>query len=170
MLRRFLILLPAALAAAAITVGCGDEDSGASAGGNADITTSSLSKEQFIERANDLCKRRNEQLSDEIAAYIRKNQKEIQGASPLEASSSLAELALSAFQETIDTLRELGAPDGDEDELAALLAEMQRGVDTLERRLPKQATGLDPDAEFFQVFNSSAAMARRYGIEACALS
>lgn len=168
MFRRLLIISAAALAVIGIVAGCGDDDSGASNGPT--VTTSSLSKEQYVERANEVCKRRNEQLSDEITAYVKKTQKENPDASRSETFTGAAEITLAAFQDTVDSLRGLGAPEGDEDELGELLTEMQRGVDTLEQQLPEETTRLDQANGFFRTLKSAGAMARRYGIGTCALS
>jgi hypothetical protein len=127
--KRLVVPLILILSAAGLAAGCGDdEDSGASNGSDVAIATSSLGKEQFVERANEICKTEREDLTTEIAAYQEKNP-------PGEKSPNVAmaegvkAVILPSLEKEIDQISELGAPEGDEDEVEEILVAQQEGID-----------------------------------------
>lgn len=124
-----LMLLLIIASTAALAAGCGeDEDSSASSGSEAGIATSSLSKDEFVKQANEICKSEREDLTTKITAYQEKNP-------PGEKSPNVAmaegvqAVILPGLENEIAQIRELGAPEGDEDEVDEILVAQEDGID-----------------------------------------
>jgi hypothetical protein len=132
------------LVIAGFAAGCGDDDSSADT-----VTTSSLTKAEFVKRANEICSRERQKVLDSSV--------------PTE-SKLIEEVALPAIQSSIDEVRSLGAPPGDAAEVEAVLVAMQQDVDAGEKQDPSSFV------QFERGLKSSAAMARKYGISGCAFA
>jgi hypothetical protein len=129
MLKRIGAMLMIALATAVLAAGCGDDDdSNASGGSETSIETSSLSKDQFLTQGNQICKDEREDLTTKIAAYQEKNPPGKKSPNVAMAEGVKA-VILPVLEKEIDQIRELGAPEGDEDEVTEILAAQEAGID-----------------------------------------
>lgn len=144
------------LALLALLAGCGDDDDSSASSG--DLTTSSLDKKAYVIRAQGICTKG----STEALAYEE----------PTGAQLSPNELYEGAIRETIApalngvavSIRELGAPSGDEAEVGAYVEALETDVDEMERQ-SGQVSSL-PQIE--KMFQKSGDLARSYGMESCA--
>jgi hypothetical protein len=146
---RLTTLLVAATAIAAVVVGCGDSDESTSATGSGDdgsLTTSSLDKEEFVEEAGAACGRVRKGLVSEVNAYLSQHQKDGLAETALLAKMAKAVL-LPTVEAEIAAIRKLGAPEGDEDEVEALLVAQQAAVDKA-KELQKVSSIEDVEAQF----------------------
>ena len=137
------------LAVGLIAAGCGgDDDNGADDGGEA------LSKEDFVAQANQICEDGNavfEQAGDELG----------ENPSPEEIESFATDTLVPNVQDQIDDIRDLGIPEGDEDEVNAILDDSEEILGEVEDD-PSQITGGgDPFAEVNPRL-------RDYGLTECA--
>ncbi len=140
----------ALVAMAALGGGCGgDDDSGV------EITTSSLSKDAFVKKANAICARGREQA----LSFVRRS---ASGPESRIVAKGVEEDVVPAFRQVAADLEALGAPKGDEATIEALVEAMNEGTDKLENGSPVSLAALAPP------FEPSAKLARDYGIAGCA--
>lgn len=142
-----LAALIAALAFAAALAGCGGGDDG--------ITTSSLSKAEFTKQANAIC----EEAREKALAYRPPNE---QGSEKQIVTASIQGGILPEIQRAMEEVRELGAPEGDEDQVEAVIAGNEEHVEAAEGKSFGSLTEME------EVFKPTVAKARAYGIDACA--
>lgn len=181
---RLLALLVASIGIVALGIGCGDDDGGSSAGAGAsdqagaeqagdagtggsdqtggaadDVTTSSLSKGAYINRAEFICGRAGQGILDALEAERKeKNLPEPEG---FDVPASTAALLPPVERESSE-LQELGAPQGDEDEVEAILAALQQGIDAAAEG---EISTLGDFGKYLVPFDK---LVRAYGLEGCA--
>jgi hypothetical protein len=139
MKRNALLLLAGLLAAGLIAGGCGDDDDDGN-GGDA------LTKQEFIAQADALCSSEDQKV-DQAAEQLGKN------ASQAEQQAFITATALPNIQVQIDGIRDLGAPEGEEDQVNDFLDTAQEALDRAEAN-PSLFTGeqgRDPFAETRQL-------------------
>jgi hypothetical protein len=150
-----LAVLAAFLFALAVAAGCGGDDD-ADAGSDA-LGTSSLSKKQYVKQADQRC--RQERL-DALNRFVASSKKEGNPSRAFEVASR--PILAPSLERQADAIRTLGAPEGDEEQIEALLAEMER-VST--------ALAEDPVSDFRDYgarLQPAAVLAREYGFSQCA--
>ena len=126
-----------AVALALLVAGCGSDDDSSSpaqaSGGNSEsssTTATSLSKDEYIAHADELCHRVIIKAENEVLSYERKNDVipfEIAGGK--HASQISTTILIPAYQEQIDKLRAFGIPEEDGSTIEEMLDSMQRSVD-----------------------------------------
>lgn len=161
----------AVAAAVALGVGgCGGgsdstsaESAGATAAGGGKQTaihSSSLNKEEFIEKADAICTRAKTEGLEAMGAYVKEN-KGAAGQSKVELiGEAVQKVFLPSVQSQVDQIRALGAPEGEEQEVEAILVALEEGVE-------EASQGTPSNARFAQSFASSGALAREYGLTGC---
>lgn len=128
--RSIMLLVCAGLVATAIG-GCGGNDNeGASS--SIDVATSSLSKKQYVEKADEACREVKANLLPRVAAYERENQGSDADESAVFADRIEA-VVLPLLEEEVAAVEELGAPAGDERRIEAMLIEKQEAIETVRR-------------------------------------
>ncbi len=166
MTARLIMLLVCAAAIAALFAGCGgdSDDSSASSGNEVTVTTSSLSKPEFIKQASAACERQRKNIANESIGYLVKH--ETKGATREDEAESFAKMTkvviIPIIENEIAEIQKLGAPSGDEDEIEAFLTSEQEGIDGVSK--------LSHIVSRFQMerfFAPSAKIGRAYGLEAC---
>jgi hypothetical protein len=171
MLLRITTLLALALAAGLIAAGCGDDDdetttsstttTTAGATGATGATGEPLSKDEFITQADAICEAGDKKI--DAAA-----QETFSGGQPSQAEQEqfVTEDVVPNIQEQVDGLRALTPPEGDEDEVSAILDSAQDAIDQIESdpgTLTEGANGDDPFSEANQ-------LAKEYGLTVCGQS
>lgn len=150
----------ATLATVVLVAGCG----GASEpGGPVTAEAGSLSKRQFIERADDICAERVKESATAVMEYLKENGLEPTTRDALDHAPEIVDAVLPALQEQIDQLRSLGAPPGDVMAVSAILTAMQWNVDEGEAKPQKFLTSEGS-------FATPAELAKEYGLAKCAQS
>jgi hypothetical protein len=151
MYRRIFVALISVLAVGAIAVGCGDDDSSAS----------SLTKAEFVKKADAMCERLAGESQGKLLAYINKNVKGSGNETiTKEQETELVEtVVIPSVTEQIEELEALGAPEGDEEQIDALIEE-------LEIALEKAESDTDRFTEAAP-FAKSEKLAREYGLVNC---
>lgn len=159
-MRHLVVSTIAVALAAAAFAGCGDDSNGSSSSGdNGSIETSSLSKTQFIKRADAICAR--DELLGPITSYMTRY--ENSGPSQPElAADAVQKTLVPSLQEQINDIRSLGAPAGDEDEIEAFLVTFEGNLDSLTKL---QRLSLNPQLE--SILKPSQKLALAYGLESC---
>jgi hypothetical protein len=144
------LALIAALVVAFLASGCGED----SASGE------SISKEEFIAKADAICKQGNEQMEAGFAKYL-KGPKSLAKPNAAELEKLVGKVMVPNLKREVARLRALGIPDGDEERVEAMLSALEEGEETA-RRDPKAVTA-SSDA----VFGIASRIAGEYGLEVC---
>jgi hypothetical protein len=164
MIARPMKLLVTAFAVAAVVAGCGgDDDSAASgsAGGDGSISTSSLSKAQFVKQANAACHDEQVGYRKEITLALERFRS--QGLSEHDAAvQALQAVRLPISEAQVVAIQKLGAPSGDEEEIEAALDAQQEAIDEFKAAEPAEV-GADPT----KYFGDASKMLQGYGLNAC---
>jgi hypothetical protein len=163
MRKTLMVLGMIAVGIALVAAGCGGDDDDDTAATTTTGATGAaggapLSKEQFIAEANAICKQGTKELDQAAGEVFGKGQEPSQE----EQERFITETALPNTQAQIDAIRALTPPEGDEEQITAILDEAQQELDELEQD-PGSLTegGEDPFADVNR-------MLREYGITTCA--
>lgn len=159
-------------AAALITLsaaGCGgggdsqeSASQGEAGGGEITVQSGSLSKADFIKRASAICVATSEKSRNGFIAYSQENNVPASGPGlAAKASDFVNTVFAPVFQEQIDKITSLGAPNGDEEQVSALVNAMQQGLEEGKQQ-PLLLIKGDP------FLNRASKMAVAYGLPACA--
>jgi hypothetical protein len=145
-----------AMAAAISANGCGGSSSGA-----VEVQTGSLSKAEFIKKADAVCTRNQERAGQELAGYMEKHHVRVSGQLPKGVAAGLLGAVIEpAYQREIAEISELGAPDKDAEKVAAMLEAMEADLAKAQR---------DPAGAFsrHELVPTAGELARAYGLSGC---
>jgi hypothetical protein len=140
-------ILAAALAASLIAAGCGED-------GDEGNEAPALTKQEWLLRANAACEAADKVMDREGRTVFAEGEP----SQPVMRDYAL-EVVVPAFRRTIDDIRALGAPAGDEEVVEQLLTAQEQGTDRVER---------DPLSIFEDDEPSDAdRLAAEYGLDSC---
>jgi hypothetical protein len=140
------------LAVAAVLLGgCG----GGAGSTEATLTTSNLTRAQYIKQANNVCKEGLHHF-EKALDVLAKNPAE----SKAEKEEFIVETGLPPYRQMVDRLRALGAPAQDKAKVQAILASYYRELKAIEDDPAKAFSG-DPS------FARAKKLAVSYGLDAC---
>jgi hypothetical protein len=146
--------LLAVLALAVFAAGCGDGDESTS--------TASITKTEFLAQGNAICKKGNQEIDSDFESFAKKHDlQQSDGLTDAEATEASEEILIPNVQDQVDQIGELGAPEGQEAQVDAILAAVQKGIDELEA----DPTAIQGNSDPFAEANK---MAKDYGLTACA--
>jgi hypothetical protein len=142
--------------------GCGDDESasGTNGGGEVTVKTGSLSKAEFVERADRLCEETENRFRREYEAFVKAS---VQRGGSGDPEKMVKTILIPSFEGLIDEISSIGAPRDDEDEVAAFL-------DALQRRLDELGEQPSEILEAFSPFPEPVKLANAYGMTGCAES
>ena len=141
----------AALVIALAVAGCGSSDDDSSSD---DSSTAEISKTDFVTQANAICKSSNDAINS-AAGKVLSNQP-----SQAETEDFITTTVIPQVETQLSGIRELGVPEGDEDQVNALLDEADSAVEAVKEDPAAAASG-DPFAEANK-------LATEYGLTECA--
>jgi hypothetical protein len=154
MYRRTFAIFISVLAVAAIAAGCGSSD---------DSSTSSLTKAEFIKQASDVCKEINKESQDKLQAAI-KTQENVPPAKNVDQvgieERLISTIVVPALTKQNEELTKLGAPEGDEGEVDAILEALEKVTKEAEENPIGVTSKADPFLEVDQ-------LSKGYGLDAC---
>lgn len=146
---RLTVVLTAVLAMAAIATGCG--------GGGSE----SLTKAEFVEQADAICKQSSNRIGKEYEAFAKSQAKET-GLSPMQWTETGEQILLPNVQAQAEELRELAPPEADADEISRMLDTFDAAVEEGQEDPKSLFSANSPLAEANE-------LAREYGFEVCGL-
>jgi hypothetical protein len=154
--KRFFVPFAAVLASALLVAGCGSSD------GDSTETTGALTKQQFIAKADAICKQGNVEIEEGFESFdaqngIPKNQEP----SKAQGKEIVETVIVPSIHSQAEGIRALGFPSGDEGELSAML-------DSLDEAVEEAAE--DPESLFTaksDPFAKPNELAQEYGLETC---
>ena len=157
MTARLTMVLAALIALVAIAAGCGGDDDG---GG---VASGSLTKAEFVKRVNDMCESNRQGQLKDVQAYAAGKGA---GLPPGELYAAVnRDLLLPQVEEEIETIEELGAPEGDEAKIEAFVTAQRRGIEEASK-----IQSISEDEQVRRYFRPASELAREYGIDECANS
>lgn len=130
MSKRLIALILGALAVGLIA-GCGSSggsSSDSTDGSGSEITTSSLSKAEYIKQANAICTKYHDKFVSEGEIYVKKHGIPKPSEQPAFFATFAELVAFPTARVEAEKLVALGAPSGSEDDVAAMLAAMEKGI------------------------------------------
>jgi hypothetical protein len=159
-IRRLFVL--GAVCALAVSVGCGGDDGGTSSAEQVTVETGSLSKGEFIERADAICEEEAEDVRRAGVKYItRVENSERRFEEQRRLAPYVVETVLvPKYEEQIERVSELGAPDGDAEQVAAVLQAIR----------DRLGDALDDPVDFLQEvepFEQATRLGKAYGFKVC---
>lgn len=145
-----------AVVAAILASGCG--------GGSSDtveIQTGSLSKAEFIEKADAVCTKGQERGGRELSSYMSKNHITLTGPLPNAVAAGLFGSVIEpVYQQEIAEISELGAPDKDAEKVTAMLEAIEAGL-AKGQRDPAGVVSRN------ELVPAAGELARAYGLATC---
>lgn len=172
------VMVAVFLTACALVLGCGDDDGSSNdpvvSGGaetisetssNEDgvppVRTSSLSKDEYVQKASAGCTKVRKGLTSKASAYISKVSPK--GTSEAVIIAKLGkELIVPTVEAEMAVIQKLGAPVGDEEEIEAILAADQQAIDQVKEL--KKASSIE---DVLGLFSDATKAIKGYGFKAC---
>jgi hypothetical protein len=157
MRKRLMVLAAIGAAAAFVAAGCGgddddDETTAATTGGEG----GALSKDAFVTAADGVCAQGDQRIEQEAEQQFKSGGEP----SAKEQEQFYTDTVLPNIQSQIDGIRALTPPEGDEEQVTAILDAAQEAIDESEQDPSVVTGGDDPFAEANQ-------LAEEYGLKDC---
>lgn len=124
--KRLIAMLAGLVAIAVIAAGCGSSDD------SSDETSAELTKVEFIKAGDAICKKGSEQIEEEADAFAKENEVDTSDPSKGDQEEVITTVVVPSLQTQADELSALGAPSGEEDEVAAIIEALEGGAEELE--------------------------------------
>jgi hypothetical protein len=123
-LSKRLIAMLAAMAIAIVAAGCGSSDDS--------TETVVLTKAEFITQGDAICKKGSEQIEDEADAFAEENDIDTSKPTKEEQEEVISGVLGPALQGQAEEISALGAPDGEEEKVEAIVTALESGAEELE--------------------------------------
>ena len=151
-MRKAFLAVGMAIALVALA-GCGGSDDGG------EETQETLTKVEFIERGDEICSKAEERSEPEAEEFAEENGFDLEKATDGELEEAIAAVLVPALNQQAEEIDALGAPEGDEEEIDAIVAALENGTAEVEDDpgLVLEGTPLKEASQ----------LARDYGFEAC---
>jgi CRISPR/Cas system-associated endoribonuclease Cas2/predicted small secreted protein len=146
-------LIAAVVVAAMLVAGCGGGDDSSSSSG-------SITKEEFIAKADAICKEGTQRMQKAIFVAL-KDKQSLTKLSQSEQEKLVTTVIVPSVKREVKELRALGTPDGDDEKADAMISALEEGVETAESNPEAVTSSSDV------VFGISSRLAAEYGLEAC---
>jgi hypothetical protein len=127
MSKRLVALIVSTAATSLLATGCGDDDSGGEEVGVTEIT-----KTELIQRGDTICARAEKEVAEQADAYGEENEVDPEEPAPEQIEEVATEFFVPSLRSQAEEIRELGAPEGDEGEIEAMLTALEAGADEIE--------------------------------------
>jgi ABC-type phosphate/phosphonate transport system substrate-binding protein len=141
------------LAVALVVAGCGGSS-------DADVSTSSISKAQFIKKADAVCTQGNKRMEVAFAKFLREN-KNVKHPSKADYEELVGKVVVPNLGREIKEIRAIGVPGDDQDKVGAILEALEEGLETAEGNPRVAVTSSQA------VYGISSRLAKEYGLVVC---
>lgn len=145
----FLALMAVLMAALLAFAGCGGGDE-----------TTSLTKAEFTKQANAACKEHAKER-DELFKKV-SNEIDASEVTRKDQEMLISDVLLPPYEKNIESLESLGAPEGDEEKIEALIEAMEGSIEKVEAQ---PLVALRTTTQFAE----PNALAQKYGLDDCVL-
>jgi hypothetical protein len=148
----FACLVPFALIAA----GCGSSDNTES------TATTALTKAEFLKKGNAICAQGNKEINEGFEAFFEgSNLKKNEEPSKAQKEEAAETILIPAIRKDVDSIRALGAPEGEEEQVEEILDAAEEALEKLET---EPAAAIDESNHAFVKVNK---LSREYGLTVC---
>ena len=147
-----------ALFVAILMVGLAAAGCGSSSNNSSTSTTAALTKPQFLKQGNAICKKGNQQINAAAQKLFGKKNKQ---PSKTDATKFATDTLIPSIQSSINGLKALGAPKGDEAKVNAIVTSAQAALDKFKKDPALVASNTA------HPFKQSNKLARDYGLKVC---
>jgi hypothetical protein len=148
----FIALLAALTAISMIAAGCGGSDS---------TDSSSITKAQFIKQADAICEKGTKENEAEFEEFAEeKNLSEDEEPTKAQQEEAISDIVAPGVQKQIEEIDALGAPEGDEKQVEAIVTSVEEGVEEIEADPSSLIKGENP-------LGKGSKLAKEYGLKAC---
>lgn len=128
MSKRLIALLVGVLAIAALAAGCGSGDDST----DTEAVDVTITKDQLIAQGDKICEKGNQRLEDEADEYAKENDVDTSNPTEEQQEDVIVTVVGPALQSQADEIDALGAPEGEEDEVDAIVEALEAGAQELE--------------------------------------
>jgi hypothetical protein len=150
----FITVLVALVAISMIAAGCGGGDDSSS-------DSSSITKAQFIKQADAICEKGNKENEAEFEEFAEeKNLSENKEPTKAQQEEAITDIVAPGVQKQIEEIDALGAPEGDEKQVEAIVTSVEEGVEEIEENPGSLIKGENP-------LGKGSKLAKEYGLKAC---
>jgi hypothetical protein len=150
--KALLAALAALVALAALIAGCGGGDS------TTDETVT-LTKTEFIKQGDAICKEGNDRSEKEAEEFAEENGFKLEKASKDQIEEAVSEVLVPNLNQQAEELGELGAPEGDEEQIEKIVVSLEKAAGEIED---------EPGAIFEgKVLKGPSELADDYGFKVC---
>jgi hypothetical protein len=140
------------VALAAIVAGCG--------GGDDSDTSGSLTKPEFIKKADAICEEGNKSINTEVDEFAKEKGTTPEKMTKEQQEEFVEQVVAADIRSQAEEIGDLGAPSGDEKQIEAMVKAVEDGADEIEEE-PKVLFGkANPLAE-------GTKLAKEYGLKVC---
>jgi hypothetical protein len=152
--KRFIALLAALAAISVIAAGCGG-------GSDSSSTSATISKAQFIKQADAICAKGNKENEAEFEEFAKENGlSEKKEPTKAQQEEAISEIVAPGVEKQIEEIDALGAPEGDEGKIEAMVAAVEEGAEEIEANPASLIEGKNPLAK-------GSKLAKEYGLKTC---
>ena len=162
MSKRLIAALFGVLAIAIVAAGCGSGGDSTTGGGDSSESASSLTKAEFIKQADAICAKGNEAVSAEAEEFAEENEIDTEKPTTAQQEEVVSDVVAPAIREQAEKIDELGAPSGEEDEVAEIVAAVESGADEAEASPDSIVEGKGGGP-----FEEANELADAYGLKVC---
>jgi hypothetical protein len=157
------LVVAAAVAAFLLAAGCGggSGNTGSTTVGEITVQTGSLSKDEFVAKANEICRTARKEFNSEYEKFLNSPQGK-QGSQSALIKEVVELFFLPHFEKEIEQISELGAPQDYAAEAASYMNALKKQLDQAKENPPGVLTS--------GVFQKPIAVARKAGLNGCAES
>jgi hypothetical protein len=150
--KRIIAMLLAALALV-VVAGCGssDDDEGTS--------EETLTKVEFIKQGDKICEEAEDRSEEEAEEFAEENGFELEKASEEQIEEAITEVLVPALNQQAEEIQALGAPEGDEERVEAIVTALEDGASEVADE-PKLAFEGQP-------LKDASKLAKDYGFKVC---
>lgn len=150
--KALLATLVALVALAALVAGCGGGDETTDG-------TVALTKAEFIEQGDAVCKKGNRLSEKEAEEFAEENEFELEKASDEQLEEAVTEVLVPNLSQQAEELDALGAPEGDEEQVEEIIVSLEGAAEEIED---------DPGIVFEgEVLKEPSELAADYGFKVC---
>lgn len=149
---KLLTAFAAAAVLAALAAGCGGGD-------ETTDETVTLTKTEFIKQGDAICQKSDDQSEKEAEEFADEHGFDLEKASEEQLEGAVGEVLVNTLNQQADELSALGAPEGDEKQVEAIITSLEGATEEIED---------DPSLVFKgQVLKEPSELAQDYGFKVC---
>lgn len=156
MSNRLIIAVAGAAVLAVVAVGCGG-------GGDGSGGTASLSKPEFVKKANAICASGEKEIESSFESFAKEhNLSESHPPNHEESEEAANTILIPSIEKQVGDIRDLGAPKGESQQVDEILSAVEAALDKA-----KQDPAAFIEEEGGNSFAKANRMAREYGLTTC---